>query len=171
MLYLLSMFTAVPQIANQASTVAPTIPQNQTEVPQLQYTLHVEDSEDDIGPFSSPQFAGSGKKRLEGFTISVVSGQVDLEYTAHLEGQHDDTAAVKMGSFIGTRGESRRLEGFTINLKGESAELYNIHYLCTVEGQINSPALKNGEFCGTRDQSLNLYGFLVYITKKYLKTQ
>jgi uncharacterized protein YjdB len=70
---------------------------------------------------------------------------------------------VNEGQFIGTRAESRRLEGFAIELTGAAATNYNVTYMAHLQNIGDTPFYQNGQFCGTRNQSRRVEGILVHV--------
>ena len=81
---------------------------------------------------------------------------------AHLQGT-GDALFVNEGEFIGTRGQSRRLEGFAIELTGPSAANYDVIYMAHLAGTGDTGFFQNGQVCGTRGQSRQVEGILVRI--------
>jgi hypothetical protein len=77
----------------------------------------------------------------------------------HLDGLGD--VGCRNTNWCGTRGESRRLEGFSINLPKGLGDV-RLRYLCYIEG-IGDQKTLEGQFCGTRGQSKRLEGFAVYL--------
>jgi len=65
--------------------------------------------------------------------------------------------------FVGTRGESRRLEGFQIQFDPPFPEL-TLHYMAHVQDIGDMPWVDGGEFIGTRGQSRRLEGFAIELT-------
>jgi N,N-dimethylformamidase beta subunit-like, C-terminal/Clostridial hydrophobic W len=134
--------------------------------------VHLEDFGDQpLSGFdwSPRKFSG---KRLEGFSVDfqnpgnpAFSG-VTIEYMCHLQ-DRGDTPWMAGGEFCGTRGESRRLEGFAIRLN-PGADKYDVFYSCRVEGDPGGDTgpFRNGEFCGTRGQSKRVEAIEVWMTKK-----
>jgi hypothetical protein len=84
---------------------------------------------------------------------------------AHLEGD-GDVPFVKEGGFIGTRGQSRRLEGFAIELTGPNAANFNVSYMAHLGSTGDTGFVSNGAFCGTRGQHRAVEGMLVRIEPK-----
>jgi hypothetical protein len=78
----------------------------------------------------------------------------------HLGGLGD--VACRDGSWCGTRGESRRLEGFAIQLPQPPGDV-RLKYLCHIEGAGDTPWLSEGEFCGTKGEAKRLEGFSIQI--------
>lgn len=65
--------------------------------------------------------------------------------------------------FAGTRGESRRLEGFQIQFAPPFPELA-LHYMAHVQDIGDMPWVDEGVFIGTRGQSRRLEGFAIELT-------
>ena len=76
----------------------------------------------------------------------------------HVENLGD--VARKDGGWCGTRGESRRLEGFSIRLPRDIGDV-RVTYRCHLQNSGDTPWLDEGQFCGTRGKSLRLEGFEV----------
>jgi len=67
------------------------------------------------------------------------------------------------GVFCGTRGQSRRLEGFAIRLSGPNAAKYDVLYSCHLQDMGDVGPVKNGDFCGTRGQSRRVEAIIVWV--------
>jgi hydrophobic W protein len=78
--------------------------------------------------------------------------------TTHLEGIGD--IACRDGNWCGTRGESRRLEGFALRLIDHPGDI-RLEYRCGTSGRADGGWLQEGQFCGTRGQSKALASFAV----------
>lgn len=65
--------------------------------------------------------------------------------------------------FAGTRGQSRRLEGFQINFNPAVAGL-GMRYMAHLQGVGDVPFVNAGTFIGTRGQSRRLEGFAIQLT-------
>lgn len=102
--------------------------------------------------------------RLEGFSLELAHGNAGLrlEYMCHLQDLGDQPFAAA-GNFCGTRGQSRRLEGFAIRLTGPRALDYDVIYQCRVEGSEPLSISMNGAYCGTRHASRKLEAMNVWI--------
>ncbi|AKB82714.1 putative surface protein, responsible for cell interaction [Methanosarcina barkeri 3] len=84
---------------------------------------------------------------------------------AHLE-NIGDVQWVTEGNFVGTRGQSRRLEGFAIKLTGKLAPQFTVQYMAHLQGIGDSGWFSDGEFCGTRGQSRRVEGIRVRVLRK-----
>jgi uncharacterized protein YjdB len=84
---------------------------------------------------------------------------------AHLE-QIGDLPWVSEGQFVGTRGQSRRLEGFAIKLTGKHASEFTVKYMAHLQGTGDTRWFSDGEFCGTRGESRRVEGICVKVVKK-----
>jgi hypothetical protein len=106
-------------------------------------------------------------KRIEGFEIDPASAWSDLgvEAMGHVQ-DHGDTAWVPAGTFVGTRGESRRLEGFAVRLTGAQAKDYDVLYQAHLAGTGDTRVYRNGEFCGTRGESRAIEAIRIWIAHK-----
>lgn len=78
-----------------------------------------------------------------------------LRLIVHLEGLGD--VGCWGNDWCGTRGESRRLEGFSVTLPQHIGDV-RLSYLCHVEGKGDIGWLSEGEYCGTRDESRRVEG-------------
>lgn len=87
-----------------------------------------------------------------------------LEYMCHIQG-HGDTEFLKTGEFCGTRGQSRRLEGFAARLAGPQASSYAVIYSCHVQGVGDIEELSGPSFCGTRGQSRRLEALKIRVER------
>jgi len=114
-------------------------------------------------------------RRLEGFMISrfygytgardtIIGSSISIEYMAHLEGSGDTGWT---SGYVGSRGESRRLEGFAIRLKGVNASQWSVRYSAHLQGYGNTPTVRDGAFCGTRGESRRVEAILVEIVRSY----
>ena len=81
---------------------------------------------------------------------------------AHLQ-DFGDTPWISEGQFVGTRGQSRRLEGFAIRLVGPAAPKYAVLYMAHIQDMGDTVFCQDAEFCGTRGQSRRLEGMLVRV--------
>jgi uncharacterized protein YjdB len=70
---------------------------------------------------------------------------------------HDD-------EFAGTRGQSRRLEGFQLQSDPQVPGL-SMQYMAHLEGIGDVPFVNEGQFIGTRGQSRRLEGFAIRLTE------
>jgi hypothetical protein len=68
--------------------------------------------------------------------------------------------ACRDGGWCGTRGESRRLEGFAINLTERDGKV-SVEYLCSFADDKPGRWLPEGAFCGAGGQSRSLEAFAV----------
>jgi uncharacterized protein YjdB len=62
--------------------------------------------------------------------------------------------------WAGTRGEAKRLEGFSLELD-RPADALRLEYSCHVEGIGDIGWMSEGSFCGTRGQSRRVEGFAI----------
>ena len=84
-----------------------------------------------------------------------------LDVLVHLEDLGDRRG--HNNEFLGTRGQSRRLEGFSIKIDPPIPNL-GIRYMAHLEDIGDVPYQQNGEFIGTRGQSRRLEGFAIELT-------
>jgi hypothetical protein len=86
---------------------------------------------------------------------------VQFDVLAHIQGLGDVSA--KAGQFVGTRGETRRLEGFAITLEPWTRGL-GLRYQASIRGTGETNWVENGTFVGTRGQSRPLEGFRIELS-------
>lgn len=87
--------------------------------------------------------------------------RVPLKVTVHIQGLGDRTFGDD--DFAGTRGESRHLEGLSIEFAQRIPGL-GIRYLGHVQNVGDTAWAGEGEYIGTKGQGLRLEGFLVELT-------
>ncbi|MCR9278989.1 MAG: hypothetical protein NXH85_13540 [Pseudomonadaceae bacterium] len=69
----------------------------------------------------------------------------------------------KDGIWIGIKGQSKRLEGFSVSFEEEIPGL-GLEYMCHLQSSGDSLWVKAGTFCGTRGQKRRLEGFAMRLT-------
>ena len=84
---------------------------------------------------------------------------------AHVSGI-GDTPWSPAGSFVGTRGQNRAIEGLAIRLTGTAASQYDVSYMVAMRNNGDTVWVTNGAFAGTRGQNLPIDGFSVVIRRK-----
>ncbi len=84
-----------------------------------------------------------------------------LDVLVHLSGIGNSTA--HDDQFAGTRGQSRRLEGFSLQLNPQVPGL-SLKYVAHLQGTGDALFVNEGEFLGTRGQSRRLEGFAIELT-------
>lgn len=84
-----------------------------------------------------------------------------LDVRVHLQDIADLT--FRENEFAGTRGQSRRLEGFQLELSPPVPGL-GMRYMAHLQGVGDVPFVNNGQFVGTRGQSRRLEGFAIELT-------
>ena len=85
----------------------------------------------------------------------------DLGVLVHLENIGDQTYTDDV--WAGTAGQSRRLEGFQINILDQVPEL-GMEYMAHLQDVGDTPWIPEGTFVGTRGQSRRLEGFAIRLT-------
>ena len=85
----------------------------------------------------------------------------ELRILVHLEAIGD--VKRRENEFAGTRGQSRRLEGFQIEVAQAIPNL-SLRYMAHLQGIGDVPFLPEGQFIGTRGQSRRLEGFAIELT-------
>jgi V8-like Glu-specific endopeptidase len=86
---------------------------------------------------------------------------VGLQGIVHLQDIGD--VSFKSGAFAGTRGESRRLEGFSISITDGTPNL-EIQYMTHLQDIGDTTWVNGGRFIGTRGESRRLEGFAIRLT-------
>ena len=66
---------------------------------------------------------------------------------------------------MGTRNQSKRLDGFAIRLTGANAATSHVHYMAHLEKTGDTAWFSDGAFCGTRGESLDVQSITVYVTQ------
>ncbi len=133
----------------------------------LAILVHLAESGDRWGHDRETVGTTGQARAMQGFQIAfhpAVPG-LELEYHAHLEGTGDTTPA-HGGDFVGTRNQSRRVEGFAISLVGPRSRDYDVLYTAHVQDVGWVPLCSNGAYCGTRDRSLRVEAIQVMVTPK-----
>ena len=89
------------------------------------------------------------------------TSNLKLDVLVHLQGIGDRLG--QDDQFVGTRGESRRLEGFQLQLNPLIPGL-GLRYMAHLQGSGDVPFVNAGQFVGTRGQSRRLEGFAIQLT-------
>lgn len=84
-----------------------------------------------------------------------------IDVVTHLQGVGDTKG--RETSWVGTTGQSRRLEGFSADITDNIPGL-SIEYMCHIEGFGDYTWIKEGKYCGTRGESRRLEGFAIRAT-------
>ena len=84
-----------------------------------------------------------------------------LDVLVHLQGIGDSNA--HDDQFAGTRGQSRRLEGFQLQFDPQVPGL-SMQYMAHLQGIGDVPFVNEGQFVGTRGQSRRLEGVAIQLT-------
>ena len=72
------------------------------------------------------------------------------------------------GTFIGTRGQGKRIEGVSFRLSGPEMNTHDICYYAHLEGYGDTQVHRNGQFCGTRGMARRLEGFALWLEPKQM---
>lgn len=105
----------------------------------------------------SAAYIGHGSARVEGRALpSPPAGGLALTGVVHVQDMGD--IPLRDGVWAGTKGQSRRLEGFSVNFAAPVPGL-GLTYICHLQDGGETPWLPGGSFCGTRGQSRRLEGF------------
>jgi uncharacterized protein YjdB len=145
---------------------------------ELEVMVHIRD----IGDRTYPDREWAGTKgesrRLEGFQVRILSPLPDLglRYRAHVQGIGDTewkysycektVDAVRGCAYAGTRGESRRVEGFQIECTGCAKDDHSVVYRAHVDGLGDIGSFRDGEYCGTRGESRRVEALRVRVTPR-----
>ncbi len=78
----------------------------------------------------------------------------DISGTVHVQDIGD--LPLREMQWAGTRGQAKRLEGFSLRASGVRVE-----YMCHLQNRGDTQWMREGNFCGTRGQSLRLEGFAI----------
>ncbi len=89
------------------------------------------------------------------------TSNLKLDVLVHLQGIGD--VASRDDQFAGTRGQSRRLEGFQLQFNPLIPGL-GMRYMAHLQGIADVPFVNAGQFIGTRGQSRRLEGFAIQLT-------
>ena len=134
--------------------------------PQISMLAHLEDFGDAY--FTEGALIENTGRRsgIEGLLIaSAMPEQIQIEYMGHIARQ-GDTAWMPAGTYLGTWGQKRSLEGVAIRLSGAGAEKWDIVYQARAGEKEWLPSCSNGQFCGTRDQDKAITALRIQILPK-----
>jgi hypothetical protein len=93
--------------------------------------------------------------------MAFAQSDLRLDITVHIQDYGDQRGTD--GQWIGTKGQSKRLE--LINIKKLSGpDNVNIQYYCHIQDFGDTGWIPEGQDCGTRGRSLRLEGFAVLLT-------
>lgn len=95
------------------------------------------------------------------FTVGTATTPITLSGLVHLQDRGD--VPFVNDEFIGTRGQSRRLEGFQIQFNPPRPDL-SMRYMAHLQDIGDVPWVNEGQFIGTRGQSRRLEGFAIELT-------
>jgi len=124
----------------------------------------------DIVSSSPADLIGSPGMRVEGIAINTTIKDLEIWYMGHIQ-EKGDTPWRKNGEYIGTRGQQRRLEGFSVKLNGPAAQNYDVKYYARLHDLSLSPTMSNGMFVGTRGESKSMSGLAVWLESKIPNTE
>ncbi len=135
--------------------------------PRFHVLVHVQNIGDMTGVDGSWVGTKGRGLRMEGMQIDSLTDvpNLSLQYMCHLQ-NIGDTNWYSAGQFCGTRGQSRRLEGFAVRLTGAPADDFTVSYQCHISNLGDSQVFYDGQFCGTRGQSLAVESIYVVISHK-----
>lgn len=133
----------------------------------LSVLVHLADLGDRGGTGDSWVGTKGQSRPMEGFIVqqSQKIPGLHLEYMCHIQ-DFGDTPWMGERSFCGTRGRSKRIEGFSIRLAGPRKDEFELRYRCHLAHLGDTSWKQAGEFCGTRGESRSLQAF--YVTLKQL---
>ena len=133
------------------------------------YKSHVQDH-GDMGYCIPGTLSGTTgeSRRIEGFYIESKVEGLGFHMKGHIQINGDVSSD---NGYIGTKGESKRLEALTITLTGNKASQYNLYYKGHVQNDGWSDYKKAGEMMGTNHQSKRLEGIILIIENKSTQKQ
>jgi hypothetical protein len=111
--------------------------------------------------FYSGERRALGQDDINGIRALYGRRGVKLDILVHLQNIGDQSA--RENEFAGTRGQSRRLEGFQISFDEPAADL-SMRYMAHLQDVGDVPFVNAGQFVGTRGQSRRLEGFAIELT-------
>ena len=169
---------------NTAGLDKPDTPDTDDIYDKVDFTAHVQrrigtDDEADIAATVSDDGIISlgthgQSRRVEKITLTGLDAD-EVEMTAHVQKRVDhpeDVADLTQvvnedGSIsIGTEHQSRRIEAFSMNLKGDLAEQYDVYYRVHAQNYGWLGWAKNGEIAGTSGHSFRLEGIEIIFVEK-----
>jgi uncharacterized protein YjdB len=104
-------------------------------------------------------YMGYGAERIQPRTVAS-SPAVGLPLTGFVHVQDLGDLPLRDGVWAGTKGQSRRLEGFSVNFAAPVPGL-GLAYICHLQDGGDTPWMPGGSFCGTKGQSRRLEGFAI----------
>jgi hypothetical protein len=105
---------------------------------------------------------GAGAPAARAMPLRQVSAPaIPLRGVVHLQDAGD--AGIIHDSFAGTRGQSRRLEGFSLQFDPPVPGL-SLQYMAHLQDLADTQWVSAGEFVGSRGQSRRLEGFAIRLT-------
>jgi Matrixin/Clostridial hydrophobic W/Putative peptidoglycan binding domain len=117
------------------------------------------------GAVMFPTYAGArralAQDDIDGIRALYGRRGVGLDGLVHLEGIADQ--GFRENEFSGTRGQSRRLEGFQLQISPAVGGL-SMRYMAHLQDVGDVPFVNEGQFIGTRGQSRRLEGFAIELT-------
>ena len=169
---------------NEADIDKPDTPDSDDIYDKVNFSAHVQrrigtDDEADIAATVSDNGIISlgthgQSRRVEKITLTGLDAD-EVEMTAHVQKRVDhpeDIADLTQvvnedGSIsIGTEHQSRRIEAFSMNLKGDLAEKYDVYYRVHAQNYGWLGWAKNGEIAGTSGHSFRLEGIEIIFVEK-----
>lgn len=135
--------------------------------PRIEVLAHVQSMGDVKGV--GGEWVGSRGRRLrqEGLQLNITDNVpgLRLEYMCHIEGS-GDTLYMGEEQYCGTRGESRRIEGWAVRLVGPAAPFFTLQYWCHLEGVGDSGPMTNEQYCGTRGEKRRMEAIKLVVERK-----
>ena len=105
----------------------------------------------------------SGTILVDGRATQVPSFREAVEFQLLVHSAGIGDVAYRDGQWAGTRGQSRSLEGFQVDLDQPTPQL-GLQYMAHLEGIGDTGWVPAGSFIGTRGQSRRLEGFAISLT-------
>ncbi len=88
-------------------------------------------------------------------TIKNVLETPQLNITAHIQSAGDLPG--REGTWVGTKGAGKRLEGFSATIEAQK-QILEIEYMCHIQGFGDTTWLQSEQFCGTRNEGRRIEG-------------
>lgn len=131
----------------------------------LDVMVHVKDLGDVTYRDNQWASIGGESRQIEGFQLNPLNGDLTLEYMAHIAGSGDSDWA-QQGQFVGTRNQSKAVEGFAVRLTGAAASKYVLSYKAHLKDKGDTAFVGDGQFCGTRGESRSVEAIWIKLERK-----
>lgn len=128
-------------------------------VPSLEIPQNLPQTQSENIVFGNAPIAGQS-------TTATIDSTVGLKVTVHLQGLGERQFGAK--EYAGTRGQGRRLEGFSIAFDSTIPDL-NIQYMAHVSGMGDTAIASAGQWVGQTGKERQIEGFAVSLTGSQAK--